>query len=243
MSETDLHALTGAYAADALPEDERRAFNEHLRTCPACRQEVLELTATAARLATAAAEPVPPELRSRVLAEIRTVRQLSPSAARSSEDTRGTQTWFRQPMGLAASFLLVACLGLAAFAATAEQHARRAEVTAARIAAVATDPGRQTLSHPVTTGGRAIVVAAGGNAVFRAESLAVLPKNRSYQLWVMDQAGGARSVAVLGRGNGAHVERFVPDIRPGESIGLTVEPSGGSDRPTTAPVLQVVLSA
>jgi anti-sigma-K factor RskA len=243
MSDTDPHSLTGAYAADALPDDERRAFAEHLQGCPSCRQEVLELTATTARLASAAAEPAPPQLRSRVLAEIHTVRQLSPSGARSSERDRRTQPWFRQPMGVAASFLLVACLGLAAFALSAQRHASDAEQAAARIAAVATDPHRQVLSQQVRTGGSTIVVAAGGNAVFRADGLTVLPANRSYQLWVMDAAGGARSVAVLGRGTRSHLERFIANVHPGDAIGLTVEPSGGSDRPTTSPVVQVPISA
>ena len=51
----DLHTLTGAYAAHALSDGERLAFERHLAACPACAQEVRELTETAARLGTAVA--------------------------------------------------------------------------------------------------------------------------------------------------------------------------------------------
>ena len=70
MSDHDLHMLTGAYAAEALDREERDTVRAHLETCAVCRQEVAELTATAARLAIAAAEQVPAGMRERVLAEV-----------------------------------------------------------------------------------------------------------------------------------------------------------------------------
>ena len=65
----DLHTLTGAYAAHALSDTERLAFERHLDACPACAQEVRELTETAARLGGAVAAPPPPDLWDRVRAE------------------------------------------------------------------------------------------------------------------------------------------------------------------------------
>ena len=74
----DLHTLTGAYAADALSETERLAFERHLDACPACDQEVRELTETAARLGSAVALPPPAALWDRVRAEAAATRQLPP---------------------------------------------------------------------------------------------------------------------------------------------------------------------
>ena len=65
----DLHTLTGAYAADALSETDRLAFERHLDACPACDQEIRELTETAARLGSAVALPPPAALWDRVRAE------------------------------------------------------------------------------------------------------------------------------------------------------------------------------
>ena len=44
----DVHALSGAYAVDALDDLERARFEEHLRRCPDCRSEVQTLQETAA---------------------------------------------------------------------------------------------------------------------------------------------------------------------------------------------------
>mgnify|MGYP001075161223 CR=1 FL=1 len=38
---TDLHTLSGAYAIDALSEEEARQFDRHLEECPSCREESL----------------------------------------------------------------------------------------------------------------------------------------------------------------------------------------------------------
>jgi hypothetical protein len=238
VSTADVHLLTGAYAADALSDEERRAFERHLVDCPTCAQEAAELVGTASRLATVAAEPAPPGLRERVMREVATVRRESPGASRSAKAPRA---WYAQPLGMAASFLLVVSLALAGVAVVADRQADRAERTAARIASVATHPDRVSLDQPISTGGVAYVVAAEGDAVFRAEGLAVLPEDRSYQLWVMD-GSEARSVGVLGRGTSSPVEHFVEDIGSGDSLGLTVEPGSGSDRPTTDPVLLMTMS-
>ncbi|MEZ7131934.1 anti-sigma factor domain-containing protein [Nonomuraea sp. AD125B] len=67
----DLHALSGAYAVDALPYAEWTLFEEHLRGCAGCGTEVRRLRETAARLAGAVAVNPPPGLRPRLLAAAR----------------------------------------------------------------------------------------------------------------------------------------------------------------------------
>uniref|UniRef100_UPI0013B35E92 zf-HC2 domain-containing protein n=1 Tax=Nonomuraea lactucae TaxID=2249762 RepID=UPI0013B35E92 len=47
----ELHALSGAYAVNALPDDDEALFEWHLEGCAACRSEVRRLRETAARLA------------------------------------------------------------------------------------------------------------------------------------------------------------------------------------------------
>ncbi|MGH3282625.1 MAG: zf-HC2 domain-containing protein, partial [Trebonia sp.] len=68
MTRHELHLLTGAYAADALPPAEAAAFERHLRRCHACADEVRGLRETAARLALATAIAPPPAMRAQVLA-------------------------------------------------------------------------------------------------------------------------------------------------------------------------------
>lgn len=100
----DVHTLTGAYALDALPDDEQREFEEHLAQCEACRREVAELRATAARLAAPVAEQPPPGLRNAVLDIVDQTRQERPGSQREPASRpqprpqRPRQEWLqRQP--------------------------------------------------------------------------------------------------------------------------------------------------
>ena len=72
----DVHALSGAYAVDALDDIERAQFERHLAECPACTAEVQSLRETAALLAETTAIAPSKELRARILADITTVRPL-----------------------------------------------------------------------------------------------------------------------------------------------------------------------
>jgi anti-sigma-K factor RskA len=75
-----------------------------------------------------------------------------------------------------------------------------------------------------------------GKAVFLATGLPPVASDRTYQLWVM-APGHTTSVGLLGRGQSA--QRLVPDVAPGDTIGVTVEPAGGSRQPTTSPLVAI----
>ena len=61
----DIHALSGAYAVDAVDDFERAQFERHLTGCPDCRLEVASLREGAALLAEIVAQPAPDALRDR----------------------------------------------------------------------------------------------------------------------------------------------------------------------------------
>ncbi len=75
---TDIHALSGAYAVDALDDAERAQFEQHLAGCSACQAEVQSLGAAAAELSVLSEWAPPPALRDRVLHGITLVRPLPP---------------------------------------------------------------------------------------------------------------------------------------------------------------------
>lgn len=66
----DLHMLSGAFALDALSDEEQAEFEAHLEECEACREEVAEMRATLGALGAAYEEAPPAGLRNRVLAQI-----------------------------------------------------------------------------------------------------------------------------------------------------------------------------
>lgn len=82
MSE-HLHQLAGAYALDALPDEEQEEFERHLRGCESCQEEVAGYRETAALLGAAAAEQAPAGMRARVLDAIDQTPQDSATADRT----------------------------------------------------------------------------------------------------------------------------------------------------------------
>jgi anti-sigma factor RsiW len=76
----DLHPLVGLYVVDALDDEERHRFEEHLAGCAACSAEVSEFRATTGRLGNLMAENPPPALRSAILERVSGTRQVSPVA-------------------------------------------------------------------------------------------------------------------------------------------------------------------
>jgi anti-sigma-K factor RskA len=66
---TDIQELLGAYALDALPDDERRLLEAHLATCESCRAELAELRLAVGALPLSIEERAPsPSLRDRLRA-------------------------------------------------------------------------------------------------------------------------------------------------------------------------------
>jgi anti-sigma-K factor RskA len=85
----DIHALSGAYAVDAVDDVERVRFERHLAGCEACQTEVASLQAAAAELSALSELAPPPALKAKVMADIRTVRPLPP-VVRTDAPASGT---------------------------------------------------------------------------------------------------------------------------------------------------------
>ena len=236
----DPHSLTGAYALDALDDEERRQFEEHLAGCETCAAEVTGLTATAARLGAAAAVRPPESFHRAVTARVRSTRQLPPLPSVGdgglSPRLRRARARSRVLMAVAAA-LLVAAGGLGSVAVSEHRRAARAEQAAQQLSEVLAAPDARTLTAAGSSGGARVVFSAQRrSAVFVPRSMAA-SSGRALQLWVI-RGGKARSAGLL-RGD----RPLQPaGVEPGAVLGVTVEPPGGSRQPTSAPVLTVPLT-
>jgi anti-sigma-K factor RskA len=228
----DSHTSTGAYAADALPSKERE---RHLAVCPACPQEVAEMRAALTRLAEAAAEPPPPALRARVLAEVGRTRQLPPVPEQSVRRGRG-RWWTGTPLQVAAAALLIVAVALGALLTQRQHQLDDQRQLVAEITSVLNDPNRLVTTAGLSSGGSSTAIVSNGKAVFLAGDLPPVASDRTYQLWVISP-GHTTSAGLLGRGHSA--QALVPAVRPGDSLAVTVEPAGGSPQPTTAPLVAI----
>ena len=90
----DPHGAVGAYVADALDDDERTVFEQHLAGCESCRREVAEFTETAAELTWLSEATPPPSLRTSVLWQIATVRPLPPEQPLDAPGSPASPGWW-----------------------------------------------------------------------------------------------------------------------------------------------------
>lgn len=237
----DIHALTGAYALDAVSDLERAAFERHLSECEQCAQEVAELRSTAARLGTAAATEPPPELKARVLARIGEVRQLprvgSAPAARPPDRSR----WPLRLSSAAAAVLLIAGAVLGVLLVREQQAHDETRQQASALASILQAGDARMVSTTGSSGGAATVVFSRSQdrAVLLATGLPELESSQTYQAWLIDEAGEQSAGLLSGRG--AHLD--VSGLGDATGLGVTVEPAGGSQRPSTTPIMALSLLA
>ncbi|MBT2232669.1 anti-sigma factor [Nonomuraea sp. NEAU-A123] len=107
------------------------------------------------------------------------------------------------------------------------------------VAAVLAAPDVTTVRQPITAGGSGTVVVsrARGRMVFTSSGLPELPRSRVYELWLMGRDGIRPAGLLNQRPDGVTTPILATAAKGDEHIGLTVEPAGGSEQPTTQPVL------
>ena len=114
-----------------------------------------------------------------------------------------------------------------------------------QIAAILNAPDADIMTVPARPHGSATVVMshAAHALVLTTARLPALPSTECYQVWVM----GTHRMRSAGRlpspKLGMTAPMIVAGIAPGDRMGVTVEPSGGSQHPTSPPMLMLALPA
>ena len=115
------------------------------------------------------------------------------------------------------------------------ERAAEAEARADRITALLAEPGAQVVSAPVTSGGTAVAVVTADAALVTASGVDAPGAGEVYQLWVM-RDGSPVPDATTGVTDGT-LQIRTDAYRTGDALALTVEPEGGSEQPTSEPVV------
>ncbi|MGJ7906319.1 anti-sigma factor [Actinopolyspora sp. H202] len=243
---TDMATLTGAYVLDALSETERVAFERHMASCQDCAEEVRQFRETTAYLGRTTAVEPPEELKQRVLSEVSRTRQESPATAerprrRGLRGATRRASWGTRLATAAAIVGVVLAAGFGALAWNTQQELQQAR--ADRDAAVERLV-RAPDAKVATTNARgmeAVTVMSErmDKVMFLGSGMEPAPSERVYQLWFLGDYG-AESAGLLRQDPNGNMSAMMAEI-PAETraIGVTVEPAGGSEQPSTDPLLEM----
>lgn len=215
-----------AYLLGALEPGGAAELERHVAGCEECR-EALEWLRPAAQVLPEAVEQVEPprELRARLLAEIGAGAERTPA-----RQGRGpTIAWLRGPSlrpVVAAAVVLVAVAGIAGYAIRTDGSGAGDETTVAA--------GR-------APGVTAKMVRLGETGTLRLANVRKLPPGKVLEAWVRrgNKVEPADTLFVPNRDGTATA---VIDRMGGvNTVMVTAEPRGGSDHPTSPPIVAVAL--
>jgi anti-sigma factor RsiW len=248
----EIQELLGAFALDAVDDDERHLIEAHLTVCPRCRAEVATHRETAAFLAhsgdrapegvwariTENLEEAPPRIDLTPMA--------SPMASLDAARERGSRRSIsvRMAASLAAvAAALTAFFGwrigaqdrrLDQFASEFHELAAKDGLRRAATAALAdADTEQVRLASFDGKTGVAVVRLANGTGFAVADGLPALPAGQTYQLWAL-RPDAKISLGTLGQD---------PDVAPFQMSGpvqgyaITAEAAGGVKESTQSPVV------
>jgi anti-sigma-K factor RskA len=242
MDDKSFEDLKEAFALGALPDDERATVEAYLALHPERQAEIDDMVGVAGLLALAPPEQEPPaDLRRRLM-------QVVESEAVQPEEVaeRPTPSWFGwlggfRNVALGAAAALV--VGLLSWNVLLQGDVQelRGQVEEARGARVANE-AQQTREIALDgtwaeQGARAEVTALKDDrAILVVEDMPSMPDDRTGQVWVIRDEKPEPSGLLEPSGNMA-ATAITTNLDGADAIAVTVEPAGGSDEPTSDPVL------
>jgi anti-sigma-K factor RskA len=226
-----------AYMLGALDPEETAELERHALSCQRCRNELRWLTPAVQVLPDSVERLEPPqELRSRILAEVRAdVAGEAHCSAR--QDSRATlrerfSAWLRDsgsgPVSRRPALGLVALMLIVAAAAGYAIGGSGDRASTSTVAAVGQPPG-------IT----AEILREGDQGTLRLANVAKLPDNRVLEAWVRreGEVEPVRELFVPDRSGSASTT--IGDLRHVDLVMVTTEPAGGSEAPTSSPIVKV----
>ena len=225
----------GAYALNALPEDECQAYEAHLAECPACRAEAAELrvAAHALPLSAPALRP-PPALKARIMAEVEREAALLASASSAPRTEPETA---QAPLELPA-----AADARRRVRVRGADRRRRGRRTAVR--------RRRRRAHGPSSSPRCPQASAeldvrdDGGATIVANNLPQPDPGKVYMVWIQRPGHAPEPTSALftPRRDGSATASVTGDLDGVETVLINTEPLGGSTTPTSTPFLVADLS-
>ncbi|WP_029251588.1 anti-sigma factor domain-containing protein [Paraoerskovia marina] len=136
----------------------------------------------------------------------------------------------------AAAAAAVVAIAIPSYVAVDQSEQRQVlEAQTERIADMLADPDAELVTSPVTGGGEASALVAGDDVLFTASGLPEAGEDSDYQLWIV--AGEDISSAGLLEDPSGDTSAAFVEAAAGQVVAMTLEPAGGSDQPTSDPIV------
>jgi len=236
MDHEAIEGLMPAYALGAVDPDESRAVEAHLRACATCRDLLTEYRDLSGDLLFAA----PPMAAPAGITE-RMRQRLAPVRHEAAP-----RAWWTRLRGaflvpaLAAAVLLLLVTNLYWFGRM-NRLDRQVTEQASLVASLANAPATALRAEASAPYAQGVVYKSnsGQAALLCVYGMPALPSDKSYQLWLIKD-GKRESGGVFQVSEGGFGFLMVKPTRPLTdygSVGITIEPIGGSPAPTSPRVL------
>jgi anti-sigma-K factor RskA len=236
--------LKEAYVLGALPEEERLEVERYLAERPDLQVAVEDLGAFADLLALSPEQQEPsPELRRRIMDTVQAEAvqtQVHPRAERRSWLDRLWDAVGLRDLALAGATVLV--VGLFSWGMLLQGEVKdlqgRVQGLQGQVQDQSQGPQMIALGGAGTEqGARAeVVTLEGDRAVLVAEDMPPVPEGKTYQIWVIK--GDTPQPSGLFEPKGGSIAAVVEKpVEGADAVAVTVEPEGGSPKPTTDPML------
>jgi len=167
------------------------------------------------------------------------------SAGPGSAAERAQRRWFQRPAGyLVAAAAAVALFVGGTFAGQAiygDPSREFAQEQAAGLAEINAASDTQRASTQTADGQDATLVWSGdlGLSAIIVDDLPALGDDQDYQLWYIGAAGPVSAGTFDSDGSGTVWRVLDGTMTAGDTVGVTVEPKGGSEQPTTDPIVAI----
>jgi anti-sigma-K factor RskA len=158
-------------------------------------------------------------------------------------ETKAKTRWFTRPMTIAAAAVaaIVLFVGGTFLGSSLAGNNSFQQQQASALAQINAAPDAQRASANVTGGGTATLVWSGdlGKSAIVANDLPALPSDKTYELWYIRGGQATPAGTMTAADSGSTWRVLTGTMKAGDTVGVTVEPRGGSDQPTTTPIVAI----
>ncbi len=235
--------LKDAYALGALSGEERREFEEHLARHPGHQAEVDELIAVASLLALSPAEQEPsPALRKNLMRTVRAEASAPEPERRSIFDGIRSFLGYR---ALTAGVAVAAIIGLLGWNLLLHGEIQNLQSQPEVVQKQPDTAEPRVLEfQPAESASHAsgeLIMFKGERGVLVAKDMPQLPEGRVYQIWIIKDDKPKPSGLFQPDQEDPVAASLTHAPSKGVIVAITVEPAGGSPKPTSDPIMTTEL--